>query len=130
MTPWWRTGEALAPSLRYITRRPSLRSRLGQQFHPPPVALALRRSAETEATTGGRGALGPTDARAAEQEHGEPSRRHDRAGDQERGRGRVVRAGGSDGDRVEMMPVTPTRKIATIGGLLGLLAVAPWRLRT
>jgi len=39
-------------------------------------------------------------------------------------------AGGSDGDRVEMMPVTPTRKIATIGGLLGLLAVAAWRLRT
>ena len=39
-------------------------------------------------------------------------------------------AGGSDGDRVEMLPVTPTRKIATIGGLIGLLAVAAWRRRT
>lgn len=33
-------------------------------------------------------------------------------------------AGGMDGDQVEMLPVTSARKIATIGGLLGLLAVA------
>ena len=33
-------------------------------------------------------------------------------------------AGGSDGDRVEMRPITLARKVATIGGLLGLLAVA------
>lgn len=39
-------------------------------------------------------------------------------------------AGGSNGDGVEMTPVTPTRKVATIGGLLGLLAVAAWRRRT
>ena len=33
------------------------------------------------------------------------------------------------GDRVEMRPVTPTRKIATVGGLLALLAVAAWHRR-
>ena len=38
-------------------------------------------------------------------------------------------AGSSDGDRVEMRPVTPTRKIATVGGLLALLAVAAWNRR-
>ncbi len=36
-------------------------------------------------------------------------------------------AGGMDGDRLKMLPVTPTRKIATAGGLLGLLAAAAWR---
>ena len=35
-------------------------------------------------------------------------------------------AGGSDEDRVAMIPFTPTWKVATIGGLLGLLAVAAW----
>ncbi len=35
-------------------------------------------------------------------------------------------AGGPDGDRVAMLPVTATRKIATVGGLLGLLALAVW----
>jgi hypothetical protein len=35
-------------------------------------------------------------------------------------------AGGPDGDRVQMLPVTATRKIATIGGLLGLLALSVW----
>jgi len=35
-------------------------------------------------------------------------------------------AGGPDGDRVAMLPVTATRKIATIGGLLGLLVLATW----
>jgi hypothetical protein len=34
---------------------------------------------------------------------------------------------GLDGDRVEMLPVTPARKIATVAGLLGLLAVAASR---
>ena len=39
-------------------------------------------------------------------------------------------AGGLAGDRVEMLPVTPARKIATVAGLLGLLAVAASRRRT
>ena len=34
---------------------------------------------------------------------------------------------GLDGDRVEMLPVTPARKFATTVGLLGLLAVAASR---
>mgnify|MGYP000275850218 CR=1 FL=1 len=39
-------------------------------------------------------------------------------------------AGGAEGDRLEMKPITTARKVATIGGLLGLLAAATWRRRT
>jgi len=35
-------------------------------------------------------------------------------------------AGGPGGDRVAMKPVTVTRKVATVGGLLGLLSLAAW----
>ena len=36
-------------------------------------------------------------------------------------------AGGRDGERVSMAPVTAARKCATVGGLLGLFALAVWR---
>jgi len=35
-------------------------------------------------------------------------------------------AGGPGGDEVAMKPVTVTRKVATVGGLLGLLSLAAW----
>lgn len=35
-------------------------------------------------------------------------------------------AGGPDGERVSMAPVTAARKCATVGGLLGLFALAVW----
>ena len=35
-------------------------------------------------------------------------------------------AGGPDGERVSMAPVTATRKCATVGGLLGLFTLAVW----
>lgn len=35
-------------------------------------------------------------------------------------------AGGADGDRISMKPVTTTRKCATVGCLLGLLTLAAW----